>query len=215
MSKPILQGLQRVLLNVRYPSAIKKTRSEEFANASLRHLRPLIDGKVLAVVGNAESIFGSGVGPDIDACDTVLRFNLGFVRQPEDQGSRSDIVGVSGRLSPESIFAGFPGARVWWLTARREMMRSGFLRRVDEIAIMPRESYARLRRGLGSNPSSGLIALVALLEVFTPAKVLVFGFDWKQSPTFYTAKIGPHNWQGEREMVARLAAEGRVELRTG
>ncbi|WP_421760757.1 glycosyltransferase family 29 protein [Devosia sp.] len=214
MTKPLLQGLQRVLIHARYPTAIKKTRSEEFAEASMAHLRPLIDGKVVAAVGNAQSIFGSGLGPDIDACDTVLRFNLGFIRQPEDQGSRSDIVGVSGRLSPKSIYAGFPGARVWWLTARREMMGSGFLRRIDEIAITPRDSYTRLRQALGSNPSSGLIALAALLELFTPTKVIVFGFDWKQTPTFYPAKTGHHNWQGEREMVARLAAEGRVELRT-
>lgn len=214
MTKPLLQ-LQRVLIRLRYITAIRKIRNEQFAHASLRHLRPLLDGKIVAVVGNAESIFGAGQGPDIDACDTVLRFNLGFIRQPEDQGSRSDIVGVSGRLSPESIYAGFPGARIWWLTVRREMMGAGFLRRVDEIAITPRDSYTRLRQDLGSNPSSGLIALVALLELFTPTKVLVCGFDWKQTPTFYPAKTGHHNWRGEREMVARLAADGRVELRTG
>jgi hypothetical protein len=214
MTKAFLQ-LQRVLIRLRYATAIKKIRSEQFAYTSLAHLRPLLDGKVIAVVGNAESIFGSGHGPEIDACDTVLRFNFGFVRQPQDQGSRSDIVGVSGRLNPETIYTGFPGARIWWLTARREMMRAGFLRHVDEIAITPQYSYTSLKPILGSNPSSGLIALVALLEHFKPTKVLVFGFDWKETPTFYNAKTGRHNWQGEREIVVRLAAEGKLEIRTG
>ena len=52
-----------------------------------------IKGKRVAVVGNAESIIGSGQGEKIDSYDIVIRINLRFPKEEEykDVGKRTDI----------------------------------------------------------------------------------------------------------------------------
>lgn len=200
-----LKTLARGLL---YPRATRLLRDESFALASLGRLHPKIDGKSVALIGNATALLTSGAGPAIDSHDCVVRFNYGFVKTPQNQGSRTDLVVASGSIKPNLLAAGFQGVQLIWVTGRRYRMRSGFLRRIDELAIVPIDRARTLGEQLGGAlPSSGLVMIWTIRTLFSPASITLYGFDWKRTPSHYTHLMGPHDWAAEAALVARWEEE--------
>lgn len=197
----------RAYRRIAYHRYFKVIEADGYATASLDRVRGLIDGKRVAVVGNAESIFGAQNGPMIDGHDTVLRFNKGVVRDEASQGKRTDLLSVSCKMRWHWAEQQFGQSKVLWLTESLMAMSGDFLRHYREIAFSPVEYWTRLSAEMnGARPSSGLIALNLLRHAFSPAAITVFGFDWKATPTYYhepgRSSLGPHQWSGEAALVA-------------
>ena len=72
-------------------------------HAGTEKLQALVDGKSVAVVGNASSLFGKNQGAEIDAHDVVIRLNRGFIVDRTQQGSRTDIIGTARPLNTAQI----------------------------------------------------------------------------------------------------------------
>ena len=189
---------------------------EAYGLASLSALRPLLDGRRVALVGNAGALLTSGHGPAIEAHDIIIRFNRGFVRVPDAQGHRTDIAAIACKM-PYGELARFGSPQVLWLAADAGLMSSSFLAHAGGVAINPPSQWALASALLdGRRPSSGLLMLHLLRSQFTPQAVTLYGFDWKRSPTYYenpddprqSRTGGPHGWDREETVVRGWAVEG-------
>jgi len=165
-------------------------------------MKSWFQGLNVAVVGNALSLFDLSYGDDIDRHDVVCRINLGAtVNCPRSHGTRTDVLIFSKyafakktRVYHESM-GGFKITHMMQMPNQRDP--------VPDVLIYPEEykQALHIRMGLykGQKPSTGAM-LLDYLDHCDPATVDVYGFDWKQSPTFYNQRdiVEPHAYQVER-----------------
>ena len=165
-------------------------------------MKSWFQGRHVAVVGNASSLFDLGYGSDIDAHNVVCRINMGAcVNRPESHGTRTDVLIFSKyafvkktRVYHESI-SGFNISHMMQVVNQRSP--------VPGVLIYPEEFKQVLNERLGlhkgQKPSTGIM-LLDYLDHCDTASVDVYGFDWKQTPTFYnhSEMVEPHTYQVER-----------------
>jgi hypothetical protein len=185
----------------------------------LREFQPLFEGKTVALVGNAQSLFGSGFGPEIESAAVVARMNFGFVRSKSDQGVRTDVLFFATKMGHFKARQLFGCGQFIWASPKRNTIALGFLLHPQSIAFVPLEDAMRLEGQLQARPSTGMVALHLLLNRFYAAEVRLYGFDWKVTRTFYEESIfrNVHAWENERDLVRAWAEEsrGRVVIRSG
>jgi hypothetical protein len=203
------------LIRWRCPAA----QDDRIANDRLDDLRPLFEGKTVALVGNAQSLFGGGLGPEIESAAVVARMNFGFVSSSNDQGWRTDALFFATKMSHSKALELFGCSRFIWSSPKRDTIALGFLLRPQSIAFVPLEDARRLEAQLNARPSTGLVALHLLLNRMGAAQVRLYGFDWKATKTFYETTIfrNVHAWENERDLVLSwVAALGdRLVIRSG
>jgi hypothetical protein len=153
----------------------------------------------------------------IDAAEIVCRLNRGFVREPASQGRRTDLLFVAMRIEMDDIRRQCGDASVVYAGPHRWIMSEGMWAERESIAYYPMSAYRRLIREVGAPPSTGLIAIDCLITQLAAVDVQLFGFDWKQTRTFYepARRHNVHDWEAERRMVERWAGQGRVVLPPG
>lgn len=175
-------------------------------------LRESFTDKTIAVVGNAESLFGKGHGWLIDTNDIVCRFNAGaIVKDPDSQGTRTDVA----IMSPPHIWSDTikqlndtynDTVTIVHLTSR--------FRGPDYIKT-PSHVNKRFEKDLGSRPSSGALLVNLLTRHTNASKIRLYGFDWKNTPTYYNGNQisnGPHNYDVESTWMRKLRKEGKIEI---
>jgi hypothetical protein len=208
-------GIKRAVRRWRFGDLPERLANEAYGLASLDALRPLLDGRRVAMVGNAGALLDSSHGAAIDAHDTIVRFNRGFVRVPASQGKRTDLAAIACKM-PYGEIARFGAPPVLWLAAGPGLMSSSFLAHAGAMAVNPPSQWAAAAALLdGKRPSSGLLMLQLLRSHFRPSAVTLFGFDWKRSPTYYenpddprqARDGGPHGWDREEAVVRGWAIE--------
>lgn len=145
----------------------------------------------IAVVGNGPSLIGSGLGPKIDACDDVLRFNRFElpVELAKDIGTRftmwstySTTLGSgAGENELHTIVVPFYGSRRALETAVAQIKRKHPKQRVVTIPDRVQEGvhrYMGMEYGSRSEkPTSGLVVLAYLTQCCPEYKVYTCGFD--------------------------------------
>lgn len=139
-----------------------------------------------AIVGNAQSQFGKRLGSEIDAHDLVLRLNYGTIRAPEDQGSRTDVLGCSDpKITLSYIHTNFHPRLVVWLT--RKPAGPEFFDDPDlPLYVNPEENWAQAAEYTRpARPSSGAIAVALVVRALGVSDVTLYGFDFFASRTFY------------------------------
>lgn len=190
---------------------------DETADPLQVHLNRTIGGRTVSVVGNAASLLASRHGELIDS-GCVLRMNAGVPVDQTAQGRNVDIHCFSARpnldrnmqqarrrwlLRPSSSY--FDRALSIWMSPqlREQCEDSGQL-------FYPLALFNQLADELGAPPSVGAMAL-HMLFCLTEAEVRVFGFDFKESPSFYRKRDnkGPHDWAAERRLLSALVQERR------
>ena len=162
--------------------------------------------KTVSVVGNAKGLLGTGHGSDIDSRPTI-RFNSAQIVDPEAQGLRWDFVASSMSIVLRFYRENEPKFSALIYTAHtdqhvRNLRRIGCARPAHLYPlILSRELLIKLR----SRPTTGM-QMLYLLDRLGRKDVSIFGFDWKATPTFYHTAVGkdPHNYRGERELIASL-----------
>ena len=138
---------------------------------------------------------GLGLGSYIDDFDVIVRVNeVSNENQPEDYGSRTDIVFTGSRddAKLDSIFADSPaGSRPVIIFPRQRFSRTGNERHGDSkrheiINISP--NLGKLSKGIvqqPKNPTTGFLAICTILEA-KPLHLFIAGFTFFSSFQAYS-----------------------------
>lgn len=156
-------------------------RAAEEARRAAGQLQP---GPTISVVGNAQSLFDNKYGNIIDDADIVIRFNSGVVVDPEAQGSKTTMV-------------------VWSNLEHSIRLAFGDVQFRCSRDFCERE---QLTEKFKSRPSNGAIVLEHLRQTYKNSRVRIFGFDWKQTKTWYASDLNTevHNFIAERKFCLKL-----------
>jgi hypothetical protein len=172
-----------------------------------------LEGRSVALVGNARSLAERREGAEIDWADLVIRLNAAPLPSPESHGTRTDWMAVSVPVD-EAVIAARAPRRVLWMTPKRKRLpwriagRPGFV-------LAPAEWNARLAAELDARPTTGLM-VIDLLARSGARAVRLHGFDFFASLSLSggrAAKDVPHDFGAERAWVERLVdRDGRFKL---
>jgi len=144
----------------------------------------------ISVVGNAASLFDKFNGHIIDSADMVVRFNGGVIDHPQCQGSKTTHLAFSMEMFRNK--ANF-GKVVYWNTNDPDL---GF-----------HDVREKLRDKLKADPSIGILVLERIKDVYPDAIVQLFGFDWKQTHSWY-----PHAIKIEERGQLRISQHTRKPI---
>lgn len=170
----------------------------------LRALLNFLDGKSIAIVGNATSLLDHQYGGLIDEHEIVTRMNMGFPINPAAQGTRCDLWCFSSyratRRSPQDFVA---PRSVWMSPKYRDQPDHGL-----DCHFYPISYWRKLHRRLGARPSVGAMT-IDLVSHAKPRRVTIIGFDFNRSKSFYENRTvpGPHDFAAEQRYVMDLVKE--------
>ena len=164
----------------------------------------------LSIVGNAESIFKHAYGKLIDENPTI-RFNRADIVNEKCQGSRWDYL-VSSEIN---TFEKYNIEQPKFHTLIFSPTKKEFTYKVKKVQFrakifhLPLFQSQQLEIKLSAPPSSGS-QILYFLDRIGNKLVNIFGFDFKQTPTFYeTRNKGKHDFQKEKEMVMSLIEKNK------
>ena len=165
-------------------------------------MRKWFKKKSVAVVGNAMSLFNSKFGDEIDSHDVVVRINLGYRAMGRtSHGHRLDVLACSrySFLVRNGVIDDI---------APKAVLHTGELNHgeslVEGVCYVDEKTRQHLKDLLGldkkQKPSTGLSTLWWIRQCGA-AQVDVYGFDWKQTPTFYDPNVidDSHAYDLERD----------------
>ncbi|MBW6507516.1 MAG: glycosyltransferase family 29 protein [Rhodobacteraceae bacterium] len=165
-----------------------------------------LEGKSLALVGNARALAQSSHGAAIDAADIVIRINRAPMPAPASHGTRCDWLALATALNGVDD-ARLAGARRLWMSPKRKRL-SHAVATSPGFYLHPRPDYAALHATLGAPPTTGLM-LIDLLSRAPVASLTLYGFDFFASLSLSgrrTARQVPHDFAAEAAFVSALAA---------
>lgn len=163
-----------------------------------------LEGKSVALVGNARSLAEARHGATIDAADLVIRINRAPMPAPESHGRRTDWLALAVRL-PDEDRARLDPARFLWMSPKRKRLdwrtatSPGFY-------LHPLPDYHALKDRLAAPPTTGAMMIDLLLRSRLSSLTL-YGFDFFASQSLSgrrTAQQVPHDFGAEAAWVADL-----------
>ena len=169
----------------------------------LSAMRPEIQGKRIAIVGNSPCIFDGKYGKEIDGCAFVIRFNHGIPLNEECQGTKTDAVFCACTLS---------GNEVNMYKPRYIINRSGNYKNYLASFTINNRDRALMKAGLGSQPSTGFMA-VNICLTFGAKEINLFGFNgtgisYPNDPKYKTQ----HDMKKELEVYKGYEAIGLLKI---
>ncbi|WP_347139232.1 glycosyltransferase family 29 protein [Paracoccus sp. SSK6] len=172
-----------------------------------------LEGKALALIGNARSLAEGRQGAAIDAADLVIRINRAPMPAPESHGTRTDWLALAVRL-PDQDRARLSPARLLWMSPKRKRLdwqtatSPGFY-------LHPLEDYRALKDRLAAPPTTGAMMIDLLLRA-PLSSLTLYGFDFFASQSLSgrrTADQVPHDFGAEAAWVEdRSRTDGRLRL---
>jgi hypothetical protein len=174
-------------------------------------LARLVDGKRVALVGNAQSLFGKNLGPEIDTHDVVIRLNRGFIIDPVQQGSRTDVIGTARPLSLEQIDTYSPQL-IYWLYWRRWRIPTWNEVTWNKTEVVPISAWRETNALLEGRPTSGFVMCNTLLKRTQPTELNLYGFDFYKTANFYREKAHSKVHKREAEEAAFLRLIGAYSM---
>lgn len=176
----------------------------------------IVDGKSIALVGNASSLLKQGKADEIDSHDVVIRINAGIppLISPKRIGKKFTIWATARHFINEVPNLPKVDAVLWMkLTSlgNHELERMCCKRRdlPDDIVRWPLHLAHECIQYCQCDPGVGLRLLWWLKIKATPARVSVYGMDSWASPTSWSGAKRPtpnHNPEREALMVQQLCA---------
>lgn len=189
---------------------------DDLQRQELRRLANLVQGKTVAVVGNAQCLLETSAGSDIDRHDAIIRFNRGFVVAPSGQGTRTEVQCLAWKVPAADLDRHCPGALIVYASPIRSYLNVELRRGAKDCICIPLSDWRQLVGALGNwRPSAGLVILDYLLHRTEAARVSIFGFDWKRTKTFYhQSKVQGewHSGEAERKLLLRWGSQQGIRL---
>lgn len=165
-----------------------------------------LDGRTVALVGNARAMAEGTQGPQIDAHDVVIRINRAPMPSAASHGTRTDWIALGMRL-PEAERQRLQPRRLLWMPAKRRRLDWRTARSAG-FYLHPRSDVTALAARLGAKPTTGALMIDLLLRSRL-ARLDLYGFDFFASLSLSgsrsAAKV-PHDFNAEADWVAALAA---------
>ena len=179
-------------------------KDKSYMWSAYHEIRPIMDylkGKRVALVGNAQSIFGTHHGFEIDRHDVVIRFNRGFITDPEAQGTRTDVLFLATELNIDEKLQ---------FRAKYYVNRSANTTCGDYT--ISNDDRARLKAWIGKQPSTGFMAIDICREC--GCEIDLYGFDFNASGTFYNPPDYKtwHDFDTEERLVRDMEERGVLTI---
>jgi hypothetical protein len=183
-------------------ASLRRWIAERRSRRALGALLASLDGKSVAIVGNATSLLAHEHGALIDGHDVVVRMNMGFPVDPAAQGTRFDLWCFSNYRATLQAPKGFVAPRSVWMSPKFRDWQGGI-----EYCFYPMAYWRALRDRLGARPSVGAMT-IDLVARASPRQVTIIGFDFNRSKTFYETRTlpSPHDFAAEERYVTDLIA---------
>lgn len=185
-------GRIRRLFGITYRSPVDETQ-----------LFALLDGKSVALVGNALSLSERSYGHMIDACDVVIRCNRAPMPSGVSHGTRTDFIATSTELD-EGIMVEKGASHILWMSPPRYALQNWIVRS-QGFFLYPKERHQKLSREV-VRPTTGLM-VIDLLSASSCRSVLLFGFDFFKTASISNVQaktIMPHDGSAEEKFVLSL-----------
>ena len=172
-------------------------------------------GRRVALVGNAQSLLDTVFGSQIDSMDFVVRMNHGVILKPISQGSRTDILAMSCRMSEPDLLRQFDPKVIFWMTPRWWHIAPYSRQVMQRVSFFSHRDWKQLSRERldGRRPSTGFMTAQLLLQLGA-REVHLFGFDFGRTPTFYNAPDykTPHDYAAEARQLRAQTAAGALTI---
>lgn len=162
--------------------------------------------KTVAVVGNSMSLFEKDYGSSIDKNDIVIRINRGILIKDESkQGKKTDVWAYATERVVSDLFSLNLCSNTIHLSKKQRFYKNpNYKKKIYEghpcsKYYIPLDVLEKLNQDLTFTiiPSSGLI-ITYYLSCCDPKEVNLYGFDWKETPTWYRNKKDDHDWNTEK-----------------
>lgn len=164
----------------------------------LDEIKKFCKGKTICLIGNADSVLQKK--KNIDSFDIVARMNRGTPAGKEEFiGSRTDILFLSTHMSGKNIHNSFNPRHVVWMTVCHRLASSWVMKNAIQN---PKEDWTTLYKKLSINPTTGLMALNFILKHIDFKTLVIYGFDFFATKTWYNTKIDSgQKHSGKKEEV--------------
>jgi hypothetical protein len=165
--------------------------------------------KSVAIIGNSESLFSKNQGKEINSYDCVCRINRGIQIVNElSQGNKTDVWAYGSYKQVEDLFNEINCEKTLHLTHIDRTIRTDGFKKKQEYKFNKTKFYLPLSiiKDLAVNcnihrPSSGLL-LLYYVSLCDPGYVALYGFDWKETPTWYYNEFETvHRWADEKKFI--------------
>lgn len=179
-------------------------------------LRKYVNGKTVAIIGNASSLIDKNLGNEIDEADIVIRINLGVVSKSSAQGSRCDILGISLPLSSDKVDDLFAPKFIIWLTPRWKHFSLRSSNHLEKTTFYPKSCWEKDFKKLKARPSSGYMLINFFTRILTPKTVKIYGFDFGKSQTLTDLprkRPAQHDFAREQVLILEMEKEGLICVR--
>ncbi|MDQ1901773.1 glycosyltransferase family 29 protein [Paracoccus sp. WLY502] len=172
-----------------------------------------LEGKSVALIGNARSLAQARHGAAIDAAGLVIRINRAPMPSPDSHGTRTDWLALAVRLADEDRARLHP-SRLLWMSPKRK--RLGWrVASSPGFYLHPLPDYHALKDRLAAPPTTGAMMIDLLLRS-SLASLTLYGFDFFASQSLSgrrTADQVPHDFGAEASWVADLRrSDARLTL---
>lgn len=172
----------------------------------MQRLREIVDGRRVALVGNASSIRGSCLGPVIDAHEVVIRMNICFPggghHWVDDIGEKTDVWATAKHFgdpphgSKLMVFMKLTtlGDRDWkhYLATHPNMPKVRW----------PHDLETDCRNFVGADPGTGIRLLWWLRRQAQPESISVYGMDCWETTSHWNGRMNTPNHSPEKERIA-------------
>lgn len=162
----------------------------------------VLNGKNVAIVGNAQSLFNYDFGREIDSHEVIIRINrsasLCFTSRyrtiHKTHGTKTTIWAFSFADTMKAVLSrNF--INVNYLIQMNDRTKNKIEHKFnfdaisssDIMQLKERLNQYHTNKDVAYGPSTGLRVL-DFVSKFQPQTVNVYGFDWKETPTFYDVK---------------------------
>ncbi|PPB82312.1 glycosyl transferase family 29 (putative sialyltransferase) [Albidovulum inexpectatum] len=172
-----------------------------------------LEGRAVALVGNARSLAAREEGAMIDAADIVIRINRAPMPSARSHGTRTDWLALATSIRPAELDRIAP-RRILWMSHKRKRL-SWRVAHTPGFYLHPLVDWTTLRDRLGAPPTTGAM-MIDLLMRSRLRMLSLHGFDFFASKSLSGSRDAhqvPHDFAAERRMVEDLIArDGRVRL---
>ena len=151
------------------------------------------DGKTIAVIGNAQSLFKKNYGEEIDSHDVVIRINRGIQTCFDNKAILSHGIKLNvwtfNMYRSLETFDNLAKTKISQTYKKIQMFYEINNKNFDDC--LPKDYHIEIAKEFQNKKVTTGLRTLHLVSKFNTKQVSVYGFDWKETPTFYNnrAKI--------------------------
>ena len=165
-------------------------------------MKEWFENKTVAVIGNAQSIFKKEYGKEIDSHDVIVRINRGLkIKDQKYQGSKTNVWMFNlYNQKLHEFYLDIDDKNYFKMQMNEDVSNRFFDYSYKREYYLELEGHFKPKK-----PTTGIRCLDYIFKC-EPKHVDVYGFDWKETPTFYDrfANDTAHDYLKEKEYCFKI-----------